>query len=473
MPHEGHRYSRAQLAQEANLRAQIPSGAVTFAWRTRGATRTGSLSFLALGTLTALGAVLSVWGVAITSYIAFKDDILAGVMNRQAAMQLAYEDRIRDLRGQVDRMTSRAMVDQNDLERRVDQVARRQAILETRQSIVTSLNESAGNVRQSANAMGMPVPVPSPLATSPLATSPLATSPVATSAARPQPVGDTLRLAPPQERQSRLESRAAPVQAAALPAAVSGGAQYALAATPSKVDLMARVERSLDQVELRQQAALQTLETHTERRARRIRSVLADLGLDAGRVASPPAASTAGTGGPLIPIAAPTADASPFERQVFRLQTVIRDHDRLNRLITGIPLGRPHSGELELSSGFGARLDPFLRSWAMHSGIDFRGTTGEPAFASASGRVVHASAMGGYGLMVEIDHGNGITTRYAHLSRIEVKEGDAVRLGQRVGRVGSTGRSTGPHLHYETRINGEAVDPMRFVRAGLRLAGAE
>ena len=81
--------------------------------------------------------------------------------------------------------------------------------------------------------------------------------------------------------------------------------------------------------------------------------------------------------------------------------------------------------------------------------------------------------MGGYGLMVEIYHGNGLSTRYAHLSRIEVREGETVRPGQRIGRVGTTGRSTGPHLHYETRIHGEAVDPMRFVRAGLRLATAD
>jgi murein DD-endopeptidase MepM/ murein hydrolase activator NlpD len=108
----------------------------------------------------------------------------------------------------------------------------------------------------------------------------------------------------------------------------------------------------------------------------------------------------------------------------------------------------------------------------MHAGIDFRGSHGEPVRATAAGRVTHAGSMGGYGLMVDIDHGNGLSTRYAHLSRIEVVEGDMVRLGQRVGRVGSTGRSTGPHLHYETRVHGDAVDPMRFVRAGLRLAQA-
>ena len=88
---------------------------------------------------------------------------------------------------------------------------------------------------------------------------------------------------------------------------------------------------------------------------------------------------------------------------------------------------------------------------------------------TANGRVTIASRQGGYGKMVEIDHGNGFSTRYGHLSEIDVKIGDQVRIGQTIGKIGSTGRSTGPHLHYETRINGEAVDPQKFLRAGLRL----
>lgn len=450
MPQPSQRYNRAQLAQEANLRAQVPTGALTFAWRGRAGTRTLSLSFALSGTLLVTALALSLWGVAVTSYLAFKDDIIGGVMSRQAALQHAYEDRIRELRGQVDRMTSRQMVDQTELERRVDQVARRQALLETRQAIVTSLKESAGAPQAPTRAGAMVS----------------GRSAAASPAPRPAVAGDTVRLTPPAERQSRLESR---VFVAAIPQPT-----FALAAEPSHLDVVARVERSLDRVEQSQQGLLEGLETRTERRAKRIRAMLAELGLAETRLApTARGGSTAGTGGPLIPLSAPMPDASPFEKQVFRLQTVIRDHDRLNHLVASIPIARPHSGELELSSGFGARLDPFLRTWAMHSGIDFRGATGEPVFASGSGRVSHAASLGGYGLLVEIDHGNGISTRYAHLSRIEVKEGDLVGVGQRVGRIGSTGRSTGPHLHYETRVNGEAVDPMRFVRAGVRLASAE
>ena len=86
--------------------------------------------------------------------------------------------------------------------------------------------------------------------------------------------------------------------------------------------------------------------------------------------------------------------------------------------------------------------------------------------ATATGKVTIAGRDGGYGNMVEIDHGNGLATRYGHLSEIDVKVGQTVRIGEIIGKIGSTGRSTGPHLHYETRINGEAVDPQKFLRAG-------
>jgi murein DD-endopeptidase MepM/ murein hydrolase activator NlpD len=127
-------------------------------------------------------------------------------------------------------------------------------------------------------------------------------------------------------------------------------------------------------------------------------------------------------------------------------------------------------GEVEFTSGFGVRSDPFLGRAAMHTGLDFRAQMGDPVRVTANGKVVSAGWSGGYGRMVEVDHGNGLATRYGHLSEINVKLGQQVRIGEVIGEVGSTGRSTGPHLHYETRIEGEAVDPQKFLRAGVRLS---
>ncbi len=106
----------------------------------------------------------------------------------------------------------------------------------------------------------------------------------------------------------------------------------------------------------------------------------------------------------------------------------------------------------------------------MHTGVDFRAEQGTQILATAPGKVVTAEYTGGYGNMVEIEHSNGFSTRYAHMSAILVSPGQSVTTGTVVGRVGTTGRSTGPHLHYETRINEEPMDPTRFLRAGMKLA---
>ena len=117
------------------------------------------------------------------------------------------------------------------------------------------------------------------------------------------------------------------------------------------------------------------------------------------------------------------------------------------------------------SSTFGLRKDPFRKRPAMHAGIDFRGKTGSPVHATAPGKVIKAGWSGGYGKMVEVRHDGGVTSRYAHLSIISVRTGQKVKSGDRIGQVGSTGRSTGPHLHYETRVGGRAIDPVRFWKA--------
>jgi len=165
--------------------------------------------------------------------------------------------------------------------------------------------------------------------------------------------------------------------------------------------------------------------------------------------------------------------ASPFERQLASVHGSFATLDRLRRALPYLPLRKPLSGALDLTSSFGYRLDPFLGRPALHSGLDMRAETGTPARATAAGTVSSAEWSGGYGNLVEIDHGNGLSTRYGHLSAILVQEGQKVVAGDVVGRVGSTGRSTGPHLHYEVRIDDEATDPSRFVKASRLLAAKD
>jgi len=129
-------------------------------------------------------------------------------------------------------------------------------------------------------------------------------------------------------------------------------------------------------------------------------------------------------------------------------------------LVRALPLQPPLKGDYQLTSDFGTRLDPFTRGLSRHEGIDFVAPHGTPIHATAAGTVVLAEAAGPYGLTVEIDHGRGFSTRYAHASRIEVAKGDRVQAGDLIARLGNTGRSTGPHLHYEVRLHGEPIRPL-------------
>jgi murein DD-endopeptidase MepM/ murein hydrolase activator NlpD len=204
-----------------------------------------------------------------------------------------------------------------------------------------------------------------------------------------------------------------------------------------------------------------------ESRARRMRGVITDLGLDMAQLEA--ATPRVAMGGPYVPVKLP-ANAGAFDRELYQINITRAQVERLNRTLALVPYRKPVIGEVEFTSGFGIRTDPFLGRPAMHTGLDFRAAMGDPVRATANGKVASAGWAGGYGRMVEVDHGNGLSTRYGHLSEIGVKVGDPIKIGQVIGQVGSTGRSTGPHLHYETRIDGEAVDPQKFLRAGVRLS---
>lgn len=135
----------------------------------------------------------------------------------------------------------------------------------------------------------------------------------------------------------------------------------------------------------------------------------------------------------------------------------------LSKAKSMLPLGAPVK-KMRITSPFGLRTDPFLKTPAMHSGIDFGGKEGTPLYVTAPGKVIQAGKRGDYGLCVEVDHGLGFSTLYSHLSKITVEKGDIIEEGTKVGLAGSTGRSTGPHLHYEVRHQSHALNPYAFVK---------
>lgn len=401
--------------------------------------RFGPVAFwIVVGTVTMLG----MWSAATATYFAFRDDVLTRLIARQAEMQYAYEDRIAELRSKVDRTTSRQLLDQEQFDQKLDQIMKRQTALESRATALGAMPDAAvtGSIKPSARGAAADTPAAS------------------SGTPKPSPISDTVIFVAPPDREARLESRA-PVVAKVQP--------NQFAKNQGFDNILVRLQTSLDQVEKRQMAALSSVEDGMESKVRRMRGVITDLGLDMAQLEA--ATPRSGVGGPFVPVKI-SADAGAFERQLYRINVTRFQVDRLNRTLALVPYRKPVIGEVEFTSGFGVRSDPFLGRPAMHTGLDFRAAMGDPVRATANGKVVSSGWAGGYGRMVEIDHGNGLATRYGHLSQINVKVGDLIKIGQVIGEVGSTGRSTGPHLHYETRIDGDAVDPQKFLRAGVRLS---
>ena len=429
LSHSHHRHtaraqSAAAVSQHLN-RAHAAVGDYTLVHGGR-QVRIGPVAFwIVVGTL----VIMAVWSIATGTYFAFRDDVLSGLISRHAHMQIAYEDRIAALRGQVDRITSRQLLDQEQFERRLDALLKRQAILERRTTALADDTLTTGSIDRHKREKDARLQAP----------------------AAPAPINDTIVFSAPPEREARLQAREAPRHS-----------QYVTASNGAGLGgMLMRVSHSLDRVAQRQSGLLNGMEQHFDGKARRMRSVLSELGVKPGR----PSAE----GGPFIPVKPPRAGANSFDRQLYRVNIARAEINRYRHTLVAVPVRKPLSGRLEVSSGFGVRRDPFLGRPAMHTGLDLRGEMGEPVRATASGRVKIAGWEGGYGKMVEIDHGHGLATRFGHLSKIEVKVGQKIHIGDVIGRMGSTGRSTGPHLHYETRINGEPVDPQKFLRAGIRL----
>ncbi len=418
------------VAERPPRKAEIPAAsrhAAARRYMLAGAGRQVRFGPIAFWTVVGTLVIMAGWSIVTATYFAFHDEVVTQLIVRQADLQVAYEDRLAEMRAQVDRVTTRQLLDHEQVEQTLNQVLRRQSVLEQRASMLSSLGEPG--VTSSARPSARPSPAAEATTTT---TKPLATREMAA----PKLPGD---------RQTRRGRQAA-----------------APAASPEVEGKLARLMSSLDRVERRQAASLRQMEESYEAKAHRIRSLLVEVGVSPGKGAD------AGTGGPYVPVK-PPANTDTFERQVHRIQIARAQLDRLNKTLVAVPLRRPVSGEIDMSSTFGTRIDPFIGRPALHTGIDFRGDIGEAVRATGTGTVISAGWSGGYGRMVEIDHGNGLTTRYGHLSDIVVQVGQTVKIGHVVGRMGSTGRSTGPHLHYETRVDGEAVDPQRFLRAGLRM----
>jgi len=249
------------------------------------------------------------------------------------------------------------------------------------------------------------------------------------------------------------------------------------AKTIDKVSAMVPEAAPLARIEARQLAFVEALTRMADRRSAAAEAAMRKLGLNPDRMLAAANDQTA-MGGPMFRMAT-SADGS-LDPRFRRMGQSLARMEALQRGLDGIPQVLPASFRF-ISSGFGYRADPFDGGAAFHPGLDFKGPIGAPIYAAAKGKVSFVGQRSGYGNCVEIDHGGGLVTRYAHMSGFRTRIGTAVNAGALIGVIGSTGRSTGPHLHFEVRINDHPVNPRPFLemapnvleeaRNGLRAAG--
>ena len=388
-----------------------------------------ALTFCVLGTM-AIGYL------GATTYLVVRDDLIGATMARQARMQHDYEDRIAALRAQVDRITSRQLLDQQVVEQKVEKLLEQQNALFSRHG-------KLGSLLDRAEESGLAPPAADP--------------PAEQTTGKP--------------RQAALGGGAHAIENLLR----GGGATHTspesgvmLAYAPLRENMADRADRvfsnvtlSLKTIEQEQYEKIANLTIDASETANAMAAIMSRTGVKIEAPSEP----ESGLGGPFVE---PMTSAGTFDASLDELDAALSRLESVRETARTLPFGNPAPGR-NVTSRFGNRIDPFLGRLALHAGIDFQAETGSKVLCTGAGKVVAAGTSGGYGNMVEIDHGQGVTTRYGHLSRILVKVGDTVVAGDVIGRAGSTGRSTGPHVHYEVRRNGNAVDPVHFLNAGMKL----
>lgn len=387
-----------------------------------------------------LAGLFSIGYLLATSYLVLRDDLIGATMARQARMQYDYEDRIAALRAQVDRVTSRQLLDQQVVEEKVDKLIEQQQQLSSRGGKLNALldrAESSGLTDKSPHADANTAAAKNEHAqlTAPKAIEKLLTN------GRPAdvtPDNSTLAYVPAPETVADRADR-----------------------------VFSKVTLSLKHIEQDQLTRIRNLTADASGTANEIQTIMSNVGV---KIPNEVAVSDSedddgGVGGPYV---APE-NVDQFEQSMADLDTALTRLETARGAAESLPFRNPAPGKL-VTSPFGNRKDPFFGTLALHPGTDFHFSPGEKIKATAPGRIVSAGWTGGYGNMVEIDHGDGISTRYGHMEEVLVKVGDKVGTGDPIGLAGSTGRSTGTHLHYEVRENGRPIDPMYFINAGTKLA---
>jgi murein DD-endopeptidase MepM/ murein hydrolase activator NlpD len=430
--------------------------------------------------LTGLAIVFFGW-VAFTSVnVIFKDRILAAKERHFEQMQASYESRIGDLQLSYDELNSALVVAQDRFKAIADTFEAKQqvlaAVIEHKKALQASLGIGTPAANQASNpkAVGFPAFNPSGIGGAFDTLAPSSTAELAPpSAAGSGPIADR----PAQSVTIPLRNPALPdpSHAPGRPTFFKGAVQTLGSLFHRKISANAPDHPILKEadaqsariirLELGEPALLAEATLDLNKEATRLTRALKSTGLDTKTLMNR-VSSGHGQGGELIPLE-PSSDAlgEGFTAGIAEAATAMEKLDDVVTALNALPLAAPTEFG-SVSSGYGARIDPFNEHLAFHSGIDFSGPKGEDVQVTAPGIVVFTGPRGAYGNTVEVDHGYGIRTRYGHLAKILAQVGTRVDKGDVVGKLGSTGRSTGPHVHYEVWYDDAVRDPGKFIKAG-------
>ncbi|WP_161796920.1 M23 family metallopeptidase [Devosia soli] len=313
----------------------------------------------------------------------------------------AYEDRIAQMRVEIDRLHSRGFAQAGDINLQLQDLAQQQEMLFEQHQLVRALVDKA-------DALGIAAVDVTPA---------------------PAPAPDVAPLA-------------------------------ALTGNPDVDATALSIEQMMGETQMAMHGIAQAATTRADGIATEMRKL--------GIPVSLPEETEDGIGGPLLP-AVDELNGTPMLDDANAVMSALIRYKAARESLDAAPVHMPISGNFRQSSNFGNRQDPFTGSRAFHSGMDFAAPSGTVVTSAAAGVVTYVGTRSGYGMVVEVTHASGLVTRYAHLSGYLAKEGQAVNTGTPIAKVGSTGRSTGPHLHFEIRKADEAINPKAFLDAGKRL----
>ncbi len=423
----------------------------------------GQVQFISLSPFTqavfaAIAFVFFSWVAFSSVNVVFKQQIIASKEQRYVKMQGAYEERIAQLQSAYDQLNGQLVISQ-------ERFLATTRELEDKHRQLTQLMSQSQSASSELDGMRRRY---------------AATEKGAAMAAR----GNTILMSVDQDSDgadightTTRPQRAADAESYVVDGAENGGLDIAgLAGGQGDHNGTAsQIDARLTKLDRAQQGLINSVEETTDRKIKELKSIIgmtnvAEVKTLSGQAGHAKSKTPIAEGGPFLGLAEGEALAggdgdSAFSKQLYRVSQNLNTMGDLEKYIAKMPLAEPLLSYHE-TSGFGPRVDPFNGRMAFHAGEDLATDYGAPVYATAAGTVIYADWKGAYGRMIEVDLGNGFHTRYGHLSQISVKVGQKIAFRDVIGRVGSSGRSSGPHLHYEVWFGGIVRDPSKFIEAG-------